>query len=219
MRILIFTSGYTTKGKVVLEYLSKNSFFLEKFEISLVLDRDSQHIVSKYGKTFDILNYPSIQLNDLHVFDYIISIGWGKIIPKEVIRKAKKGALNCHSSLLPDYKGASVYYHHWANYEPYGGATIHFMEEKLDSGNLLAQSAFKINFFDTPSKILQKASELTGPLLVEAILKVENGYLGSANCGGRYFYKPKSMLQLLGYRALNIVLQLAKQPRRFMQHQ
>ena len=118
--------------------------------------------------------------------------------------------------MLPDYKGGSVYHHYWANCEDFSGATIHYLTDNLDSGNIIAQSVFKLNFFDTPNSILLKASEITGPLLVEALLKINLGYKGEPNNGGRYFLKFNSKYQLIIYRMLNCFLKKVGLPKKIM---
>jgi len=121
--------------------------------------------------------------------DFLVACGWGWKIPQEIIAIPKIGALNCHSSFLPDYKGSSVYQHYWANCEEEAGATIHYLEKEFDLGNIVAQQRMKIFSNDTPNTILWRTSELTASLLRESILLCLTGYKGMPQSGGRYFYK------------------------------
>jgi folate-dependent phosphoribosylglycinamide formyltransferase PurN len=88
----------------------------------------------------------------------LISCGWPKIIPENVLSISLKAALNCHSSFLPDYKGASVFKHFWSNWESEAGATIHFMTKRLDEGNIVVQKKIKIKQPTTPIRILNQTS-------------------------------------------------------------
>lgn len=204
MKIVIYTPSKSIKGNVVIDYLFNNRFFTDNFSTSIIVDKESIDFNKKYQSKFKVFvdngSFPECLTN----VDYIITVGWGKIIKNEVITRAKCAALNCHSSMLPDYKGGSAYNHYWANCEDFSGATIHYLTSKVDSGNIVAQSAFKLSCKDTPISILQRASELTGPLLIEALLKIQQGYRGEPNNGGRYFLKVRSKYQLAFYRMLNL---------------
>lgn len=208
MKVVIFTPSRSVKGNVVLDYLFNNTYFNDVFSVVLVTDVYDSDFYKKYSSRYEIYIDDGVSSSFLEDVDFIVTLGWGKIVKNEIIKCANCAALNCHSSFLPDYKGASVYFHYWANCEVFSGATIHLLTEKVDSGNIIAQSKFKLKFFDSPSVILQRASELTGPLLLEALLKVKGGYKGEPNNGGRYFIKVRSKYQLLLYRLYNCFAKL-----------
>lgn len=135
-------------------------------------------------------------------YDFLISCGWGTKIATEALSIPKIAALNCHSSYLPDYKGGSVYNYYWANCEKHAGATVHFTTDKFDQGNILAQQKFSILSSDTPHSILVRASEMTGPLLVQAMLLASMGFSGEPQSGGRYFMKTRHW-RLRAHRLFN----------------
>ncbi|BBM65855.1 hypothetical protein VA249_25010 [Vibrio alfacsensis] len=216
MNIVIYTPSKSVKGNVVVDYLFNNRFFTENFSVFIIVDKESLDFNEKYESKFKIFvddgQFPECLTN----IDYIITVGWGGIIRNDVISRARCAALNCHSSMLPDYKGGSAYNHYWANCEDFSGATIHYLTSKVDSGNIVAQSTFKLSRKDSPMSILQRASELTGPLLIEALLKTQQGYRGELNNGGRYFFKVRSKYQLVFYRILNLSLKKAGLKRKLM---
>lgn len=156
-----------------------------------------------------------IEKLDFQSVDFIITCGWGYKVPKEIIELPKSSALNCHSSYLPDYKGGSVYQMQWANAEEYGGATIHFLTDKFDSGNIIAQESFKIKLTDSPLDILTKASELTAVLIREALLLLNADYIGIENKGGRYFLKTNK-INLYLHRIVNFIYRLFKSDKRWL---
>lgn len=203
--LAILVPDKSIKGNIIVEKLLADNFFSE-WSIYLI----SENIVSNYETIKDdciLMSYADllVKVKNGIEFDYLISAGWGKIIPSEVIKVAKKAALNCHSSYLPDYKGASVYRHYWAHAEKYSGATVHYLTEGLDEGNIVAQTKFRIYLFDTPKSILIRASEFTSILIVEAILKVEAGFNGVEQKGGRYFNKKITRKGLYARRTYNLV--------------
>jgi methionyl-tRNA formyltransferase len=136
--------------------------------------------------------------------DFIISCGWGSKISSEIINLSNIASINCHSSYLPDYKGVAVFNHYWANCEDNMGATIHFLTDKFDQGNIIAQQKIKIFNWDSKKSMLWRISEITAVLLREALLLTFVGYKGKVNYGGRYFYKI-SPLKLKIYRLYNLL--------------
>lgn len=135
-------------------------------------------------------------------FDFLVSCGWGAKISGDALSIAQVAAVNCHSSYLPDYKGGSVYRYYWANCARKAGATVHFMTDKFDGGNIITQQEFSIKVSDKPTDILTRASEFTGPLLMEAMLLVAQGYQGSKQNDGRYFLRV-SRGRLMAHRVVN----------------
>ncbi len=149
--------------------------------------------------------------------DYLVTCGWNKILSNEVLQIPSKASINCHSSCLPDYKGASVFKHYWSNCEEYSGASIHYLNEKIDCGNLICSGKFKIFKTDTPKKILWRTSELTAVLLLNALNLVENNYRGVPQKGGRYFYRISNTKHVV-YWAYNIIATFLKFPKKLTPH-
>lgn len=124
--------------------------------------------------------------DDVNEIRYLISCGWVYKIPEKPISMASY-AINCHSSYLPDYKGLSVHRAQWAHAEPEGGATIHFLTEDFDEGDIICQDKTTISVWDTPLDIAYKYSDITTPLVREAILLLDDRFEGESHSGGRYF--------------------------------
>lgn len=121
--------------------------------------------------------------------DILISTGWPYKIPKDLLDIFEYTPLNCHGSVLPDYRGSRAYMHYWANMEDYYGATVHYMTEKFDDGNIIISGKLK-RLEESPVIIHRRTAELCGYLLPQAISLVEQGYKGRKGVGQkRYFYK------------------------------
>ena len=69
------------------------------------------------------------------------------------------------------------------------GATIHYMTNKFDEGNIVVQKRIPVLKNDTPKTMLERLSILTAYLLREALPLAATGYQGITQSGGRYFYK------------------------------
>ncbi|MCT7552042.1 methionyl-tRNA formyltransferase [Aliarcobacter butzleri] len=95
--------------------------------------------------------------------DFIIVAAYGQILPKEILKLAP--CINLHASLLPKYRGASPIQESLLNDDNFTGVTSMFMEEGLDSGDILALQYLKITptmeVFEAFSKLSLIAAELT----------------------------------------------------------
>lgn len=92
--------------------------------------------------------------------EIIFCIGGMQIIPKEVLSIPRLGCLNIHPALLPKYRGRFSTAHALFNGEPYTGATLHFMDEGIDSGPIILQKKVWIDKEDTARTLYDKV--LTG---------------------------------------------------------
>lgn len=91
--------------------------------------------------------------------DYIFGIHFPYLIPKSVLEIPKKGFLNLHPAYLPYNRGWHT--PSWAILENTPiGATLHFMEEKLDAGDIIHQKEVKINPADTANSLYQMLKEV-----------------------------------------------------------
>ncbi len=97
-----------------------------------------------------------------------------RMLPKKVWSFPKLGTFNLHASLLPDYRGAAPI--NWAiiNGEKQTGVTTFFLDEKIDTGKIIAQKAVPI----TPQ---ETAGSLHDKLMTEGAILVTNTLAGIAN--------------------------------------
>jgi len=85
--------------------------------------------------------------------DVILVVAYGIILPKEVLRIPRCGAVNIHASLLPKWRGAAPIQRAIMNGDKLTGISIMKMEEKLDEGPTYLQSEIQINENDTYEQI------------------------------------------------------------------
>ncbi len=96
--------------------------------------------------------------------DFLFSFYYRQMLMPELFAIAARGALNMHGSLLPKYRGRVPV--NWAiiHGETETGATLHYMVEKPDAGDLVAQTTVPILPDDTAKEVFDKvtvAAELT----------------------------------------------------------
>ena len=106
--------------------------------------------------------------------DVICVVAYGKIIPKEILEIPKYGCVNVHPSLLPKYRGSAPI--QWAilNGDKETGVTTMYLDEGMDSGDIILQTETKINKDETSGELWDRLSKIGAELLVETLERIEN---------------------------------------------
>ncbi|MCT7594456.1 methionyl-tRNA formyltransferase [Aliarcobacter butzleri] len=99
--------------------------------------------------------------------DFIIVAAYGQILPKEILKLAP--CINLHASLLPKYRGASPIQESLLNDDNFTGVTSMFMEEGLDSGDVLALQYLKITPTMEVSEAFSKLSLIAADLTITTL--------------------------------------------------
>ena len=121
-----------SKYKVRTETLDSNNLTKENFEI--LLDK--------------ILKKNNINL--------VCLAGFMKILSKDFIRKWPKMILNIHPSILPSFKGLNAQRQAIENKAKYSGCTVHFVNEEMDSGEIIDQKIVAISTNDDVDSLSKK---------------------------------------------------------------
>ena len=125
-------------------------------------------------------------------YDLGIALGYLHKIPLEELNKCTW--INFHPAPLPDYGGRNVAYHAILNQESHFGATIHYMNEAFDGGDIIESRKFKVSLGTTAEELYNLACETLLNLLKEYIPKVLNGEnLASTKQGNSIYYKKESI--------------------------
>ncbi len=100
-----------------------------------------------------------------------------RYLPWEVFALPRKGSVNLHASLLPKYRGAAPI--NWAicNGERKTGVTTFLLDDRLDTGAILAQRDCPIGPDETAGELADKLSRLGAELLLETLDGLETGTL------------------------------------------
>ncbi len=107
--------------------------------------------------------------------DLILVVAFGMILPPSVIAYPKYGCLNVHASLLPKYRGAAPMQRAIMDGESETGVTIMYMDEGLDTGDMILKQTTPISDTDTLETLHDRLAEMGASLLVEAVRLVVNG--------------------------------------------
>ena len=95
-----------------------------------------------------------------------------KIIPGNLIKNYPKRIINIHPSLLPKFKGLNTFSRILKNKEVKTGCTVHYVNEKLDSGNIINNKVFFIKSKDSELILKKKTQKLEYQAFPEAIVKI-----------------------------------------------
>lgn len=107
--------------------------------------------------------------------DLIVVAAYGQVLTREVLDLPKYGCLNLHTSLLPKYRGASPIHAAIAAGEKQSGVTIMWMDEGLDTGDILLQEAVTLRRHETAQTLHDRLAKIGADLLLKAIPLVETG--------------------------------------------
>ena len=128
---------------------------------------DRLDINSCYSKDEDEI----IALFHAYNVDMIVMAGWMKIVSKKFVDEFAGRIINLHPSLLPKYKGLHAIEQAMKAGETETGATVHFVNEHLDSGAIIKQQEVPILPGDTVESLqraIQQAEHYLLPLVLNA---------------------------------------------------
>jgi len=107
--------------------------------------------------------------------DIIITCAYGQIIPKIILDNPKYGCVNVHASLLPKYRGGAPIHKCLIDGEEETGITIMYMDEGMDTGDMIKQAKYKILDSDNVGTLHDKLSLIGANLLIETLPSIING--------------------------------------------
>jgi len=132
-RLKVVFLGLNDIGKKVLDYLKS----IDQDDIFLITEKDQ------------LVKIKSV------LPDIILSVGFRSIVPKEYISIPRLGAINFHKSLLPLHRGANPVF--WTILgQTKAGVTIHYMDENIDTGDIIKQREVGYSFNDTAASLYRR---------------------------------------------------------------
>ena len=107
--------------------------------------------------------------------DFIFSFYYRNMIKPEVLEIPRRGSLNLHGSYLPKYRGRVPV--NWAviNGETETGATLHYMVEKPDAGDIVDREKVGIAFTDTAFEVFTKLTDAAVTVISRAFPLLVSG--------------------------------------------
>ncbi|MBE6319277.1 MAG: phosphoribosylglycinamide formyltransferase [Bacteroidales bacterium] len=184
-KIAIFASGDGSNAEAIVKYFASN----DNIKVEIVL---SNRLSAGVHERMARLNIPSItftkedwqqsykiidKLNELSI-DIIVLAGFLTIIQPPIIKAFIDRIINIHPSLLPRHGGAGM----WGMNvhrsvlevgDRESGITIHYVDESVDSGEIIAQYKCEVKNDDTPESLANRVHSLEHyyfPRVIEKIL-------------------------------------------------
>ena len=176
-KIAVFVSGNGSNLQALID-VSKNLSCPYKIELVFsnkpdvyALKRASQNNIPTL--TLDHKNFKTRQEFDSTLsnnlkkidFDLIVLAGFMRILGKEFIKGYENKIINLHPSLLPKYPGLNTHEKVLENKDKFHGATVHMVDEGLDTGKIIGFSKFKVESYDNYDSLLAKTHEIEHKLL------------------------------------------------------
>ena len=181
-KIAVFISGRGSNLKNLINYskLKKSSF-----KVCLVLSNKSNAKGLKYAKINKIKKYvfekrlslfekKALKLIKKFNINIVCLAGFMRILTPLFLKRVKIPVINIHPSLLPRLRGLNTHSRAIKAKHKYSGCTVHFVNDKLDSGKIILQKKVKISKNETKDSLAKKILIQEHKLYPKAILKVFN---------------------------------------------
>ncbi|WP_445373510.1 methionyl-tRNA formyltransferase [Photorhabdus tasmaniensis] len=107
--------------------------------------------------------------------DVLVSMSFNQILKKEIINLTPIGFINCHAGALPFYRGRNPLNWVLINGGDSFGITVHYVDEDIDTGDIIQQEIYRIGKNDTYNDLLEKAVIECASVLYESLLKIMEG--------------------------------------------
>jgi methionyl-tRNA formyltransferase len=198
--VLVETKSKQLNWKRAREKIAKDGFkvTLQRITQIMELKRTGKTVVQIAHKN-GIPVYEVKNMNSHICADYLdqfkpdlIVIASAPILKKSIFSKARLGCLNAHPGWLPKYRGIGA--NAYAVFQgDLPGITIHWIDDGIDTGNIIIRKSIKVLPKDSIAKINDRATRLGAEMMADVIKKIECDDLKSSKV-----HEPKGKL----YRAM-----------------
>ena len=181
-RACVFISGAGTNLKSIINYSRDYNF---PININLIISNNKSargiYFAKKFSIPHKIINqtrdrFEKIAIKELRnrKIDLICLAGFMEVLTKNFIRNFNGKIVNIHPSLLPKYKGLNTYKRAIEKGDKLFGCTVHYVNEKLDSGKIIIKKRVHIANAETVEKLKKKVQIEEYKAYAIAIRKIYN---------------------------------------------
>lgn len=177
--------GYFGDGPWACLALSHIAKRRDQFSVAFITPRyDTQDpALKEWAQKLDVPFLPYSNVNDEAFIqqvaacecDVFVSMSFNQILKKEIIETPRLGFINCHAGALPFYRGRNPLNWVLINGDKEFGVTVHYVDEGIDTGDIIAQNMVPIEQNDDYGDLLAKAHDACALVLVEALMDIEEG--------------------------------------------
>ncbi len=117
-------------------------------------------------------------LQDAEV-ELVVLAGFMRVLKEQMLAAFPRRIVNIHPSLLPKFPGLEAWKQALAANEKWTGVTVHYVDEKIDHGDIIAQRRIPVMSDDTPESLHARIQEVEHVLYPEALERVFRKLRGS----------------------------------------
>ena len=180
----VFISGKGTNLKNLIKFSKTNN---SPIKINIVISNNKRAYGIRYAKKnkikIKIIDFSKkreinhlLKILKLNNIQLICLAGFLKILSKDFIKSFKGKIINIHPSLLPKYKGLNTHQRVLENNEKMTGCSVHLVNEKLDSGEIILQKKIKIFKKDNVKSLKNRVLKEEYKLYPKSIIKILSKY-------------------------------------------
>ena len=187
LRLGVLVSGGGTNLQSVIDAIEAGALksqivcVISNKEAAYGLERARKHKIPAYFINPKEEGYDEKLLTRLkeEEVDLVVLAGYLKILNQELIKAYERRIINIHPSLLPKFGGKGFYGLHVhkaviAAGEKESGATVHYVDAGVDTGEVILQRKLEVMLEDTPESLQKRILEqIEHKILVEAIQSIE----------------------------------------------
>ena len=204
MKFAVFASGSGTNLQRIIEAVKAGEItgeiglvFSDKRKALAIKRAEEAKIPTLVLEYKDYTNKQSLE-RDLIIhlrryeIDFIVLAGFMRILSPYVIREFPDKVMNIHPSLLPSFKGMTAVKDTFTYGCKVAGATIHFVDDKMDHGPIILQDSVKIQEDDHLDSVVEKVHQIEHKIYPKAIQLFIEGRLKIRGRKVKISEKPKN---------------------------
>jgi methionyl-tRNA formyltransferase len=139
----------------------------------------------KYATNYNIAYYKGIKINSDDFYelatsfdcDLFVSMSFNQIFRNRIINLPRLKTINCHAGKLPFYRGRNILNWVLINDEKEFGITVHYIDEGIDTGDIILQRTFPITDEDNYKTLLDLSYKECASILYDAIKIIQSGII------------------------------------------
>ena len=196
LKVGVLVSGGGTNLQAILDAIDEGRITNARVDVVIsnnpgayALERAKGHgiealcISPKDYESREAFNEAFLAKLDSYQVDLVVLAGFLVVIPEQMIAQYRNRIINIHPSLIPSFCGVGYYglHVHEKALErgvKVTGATVHFVNEGMDEGPIIAQKAVAVEDDDTPEILQRRVMEQAEWIILpEAVNKIANGLI------------------------------------------
>lgn len=127
----------------------------------------------------------------LAFLDLVVTIGYGVILPIEILRTPRFGFINLHFSLLPAWRGAAPVQRSILDGDQVSGVTVFALDSGMDTGPIYVQREVPIHPYENAGELLTRMAVLGPEVISETLSMIESGNTPTAQSDNGVTYAKK----------------------------